>query len=122
MTEKQIENLRKTGEKAIFLTKNAQNTSEIESKSVQLTVTSPPFLNVVQYSKDNWLRCWFNSIETGEISKKITMTRTVEAWSLVMKAVFKELYRITRAGGWVAFEVGEVRKGTIKLEDYIVLH
>ncbi|MFX1255403.1 MAG: DNA methyltransferase [Promethearchaeota archaeon] len=120
LTKKQIENLRKTGEKAIFLTQNAQNTSKIEANSVQLTVTSPPFLNVVQYSKDNWLRCWFNSIETDEISKKITMTRTVEAWSLVMKDVFKELYRITRAGGWVAFEVGEVKKGTIKLEEYIV--
>ncbi|MFX1577970.1 MAG: site-specific DNA-methyltransferase, partial [Promethearchaeota archaeon] len=34
--------------------------------------------------------------------------------------VFHELFRITKVGGWVAFEVGEVRRGKIKLEEYIV--
>jgi hypothetical protein len=37
-----------------------------------------------------------------------------------MNNVFKELYRITRSGGWVAFEVGEVNKGKIQLENYII--
>jgi hypothetical protein len=31
-----------------------------------------------------------------------------------------ELFRITRPGGWVAFEVGEVRRGKIRLEETIV--
>jgi hypothetical protein len=83
-------------------------------------VTSPPFLDVVQYSKDNWLRCWFNAIDTDEISKRLTMAKTIETWSSVMCDVFKELFRITRNGGWVAFEVGEVKKNTIKLDEYIV--
>jgi hypothetical protein len=39
---------------------------------------------------------------------------------VVMKDVFRELYRITAAEGWVAFEVGEVRKGTIRLEEHVV--
>jgi len=120
LTEKQKENLRKTGKSAKFLQKDARKTAEIESESVQLTVTSPPFLDVVQYSKDNWLRCWFNSIDLEEISKKITMAKTIDKWSAVMEDVFKELYRITQIGGWVAFEVGEVRKGKIKLDEYIV--
>ena len=116
----QKENLRKAGKKALFLCKDARETVEIENKSVQLTVTSPPFLNIVQYSKDNWLRCWFNSIDDKEIEKKITMSRTVAEWSKIMGEVFTELCRITKSGGWVAFEVGEVRKGTIKLDEYIV--
>ena len=37
-----------------------------------------------------------------------------------MSDVFKELFRITRKGGRVAFEVGEVRKGSIKLDEYVV--
>jgi len=36
-----------------------------------------------------------------------------------MSAVFAELHRITRPGGWVAFEVGEVRRGTVKLEEIV---
>ncbi|MHA1310286.1 MAG: DNA methyltransferase [Candidatus Helarchaeota archaeon] len=120
LSDKQKQNLREAGESALFLEKDARNTVEIESESVQLTVTSPPFLDVVQYSKDNWLRCWFNSIDLQEISKKITMAKTIDKWSAVMEDVFKELYRITQIGGWVAFEVGEVRKGKIKLDEYVV--
>lgn len=120
LTKNQIDNLNSAGEKAVFLTCNAGETDEIEDNSVQLTVTSPPFLKVVQYAKDNWLRCWFNSIDAEEISKKITMEKNVEDWSKVMSDVFIELYRITKKGGWVAFEVGEVRKGTINLDDYII--
>ena len=36
-----------------------------------------------------------------------------------MRAVFAEIHRITRPGGWVAFEVGEVRRGSVRLEEII---
>ena len=37
-----------------------------------------------------------------------------------MGAVFRELYRITKSGGWVAFEVGEIRNATLKLEEHVM--
>ncbi len=37
-----------------------------------------------------------------------------------MGSVFRELFRITKTGGWVAFEVGEIRKGKIKLEEHVI--
>lgn len=114
------QNLHNAAASALFLEKDARRTEEIATNSVQLTVTSPPFLNIVQYSKDNWLRCWFNHIDTAEIEQKMIMSRTVEEWFCVMEEVFKELFRITRDGGWVAFEVGEIRRGKIKLEEYII--
>lgn len=120
LTTQQKNYLKEISKSAIFLTKDAKNTPEINKNLVQLTVTSPPFLKVVQYSKDNWLRCWFNSINAEVISKKITMESDVNRWSKMMGSVFKELYRITKINGWVAFEVGEIQKGKIKLEDYIV--
>lgn len=120
ITEEKVLNLKKIGLKGLFLTEDARYTKKIESESIQLIVTSPPFLNVVQYSKDNWLRCWFNGINDKEIEKKITMSKKVEDWSDVMGEVFKEFYRILKPGGWIAFEVGEVRGGKIKLDEYIV--
>ncbi len=87
---------------------------------MRLTVTSPPFLDVVQYTKDNWLRCWFNGIDPEEIEKKITITRSLSEWCSVMGATFGELYRITAPGGHVAFEVGEVRNRTLRLDETIV--
>jgi len=120
LNEQEKLSLRSVGETALFLTKDARKTQKIKSNSIQLTVTSPPFLNIVQYSKDNWLRCWFNSIDDNKISKRITMSKTVEDWSIVMGDVFKELFRITKPDGYVAFEVGEIKGGSINLDDHVV--
>ncbi|MGH8634416.1 MAG: DNA methyltransferase [Burkholderiales bacterium] len=112
--------LRATAPGACLLQKEAAATPEIASGSVQLTVTSPPFLDVVQYARDNWLRCWFNGLDADAIGARITMSRTVYGWAREMGAVFGELYRVTRPGGWVAFEVGEIRRGEVRLEETVV--
>ena len=115
-----VKQLFDVGQKAIFSSKDSKNTFHIPNKSVKLTVTSPPFLNIVRYATDNWLRCWFNSIDAEQVEKKIISCRTVQQWSETMSFVFDELYRITSPGGWVAFEVGEVNNGEIKLDESVV--
>ena len=120
LTIKERERLRNAGNLGIFLTGDAASTPEIRDNSVQLTVTSPPFLNIVQYSKDNWLRCWFNAIDDIAIGKKITMTPSLDIWVGMITGVFIELFRITRPGGYVAFEVGEVKNGTIRLDEHVI--
>ncbi|MFI5172700.1 MAG: DNA methyltransferase [Chitinophagales bacterium] len=116
----ELKNLNAAADSALFINCDAGHTPEIKNNSVQLTVTSPPFLDVVHYSADNWLRCWFNNIDEREIEKKITMSKTIDGWIIIMQNVFNELYRITKPGGIVAFETGEVRKGKIKLEEYVL--
>lgn len=120
LTGDERSNLARAGENAVFISGDARSTPKIPGESVQLTVTSPPFLDIVQYRDDNWLRCWFNGLDDRAIGRTITMARTVDEWIAVMGGVFSELYRITRPGGYVAFEVGEVRKRTIRLEEQVV--
>lgn len=103
-----------------MFTQDAANTKKIKKESIQLTVTSPPFLDVVNYGNDNWLRCWFNHLPVEEIQKNITQTNSLLVWEEKMLNVFLELHRITKKQGYVAFEVGEVRKGQIKLEESVV--
>jgi hypothetical protein len=73
----------------------------------------------VQYARDNWLRCWFNGFDAEKVGGTITMSKTVEDWEAEMGAVLRELHRITKPGGWIAFEVGEVRRGTVKLDEVV---
>ena len=113
-------NLQRAGKGARLLTGDAGETRDIPDICVQLTVTSPPFLDIVQYSGDNWLRCWFNGLDSDAIGKEITMARTIDEWTAVMGRVFAELFRITRPGGYVAFEVGEVRKKTVRLDEHVI--
>ena len=119
LTEADRERLRRAARFARFLEGPAHATRAISTGSVQLTVTSPPFLDVVQYAKDNWLRCWFNGLDVDEIGRRMTMMGSIADWTAAMQSVFAELYRITRSGGWVAFEVGEVRRGVVRLEEIV---
>ncbi len=113
-------NLRNASKKALYLNKPSDKTIEIKSNSVSLVVTSPPFLDIVQYKDDNWLRCWFNGIDAEAVGKNITMAKTLELWSSEMKKVLIELKRVLKKDGVIAFEVGEVRNGKIKLDESIV--
>ncbi len=104
--------------KAKLLTRSAADTPQIASNSVSLVVTSPPFLDVVDYAGDNWLRCWFLGIDPASV--KLTVPKKLDAWQQAMTGVFRELQRVLKPGGHVAFEVGEVRGGKIKLEETVL--
>jgi hypothetical protein len=115
-----IKLLQKIGDSAQFNIGDARYTPNIKSNSINLTVTSPHFLDTINYFADNWLRCWFNSIDAKKVSESIKESKNVEGWSAMMNDVFKELHRITKTGGWVAFEVGEVRNASVKLDKLIL--
>ncbi len=120
VTDSVRKNLWAVAENSIFLNCDAANTNQIQSNSVSLTVTSPPFLDVVDYASDNWLRCWFNDLDVNDISKNLVMAKSLDKWIGFITNVFSQLYRITNANGFVAFEVGEVKNGRINLEEYVV--
>ena len=92
----------------------AWDVAGIPDSTVDLTVTSPPFLDIVHYAADNWLRCWFAGIDPETVA--IDMHRTEDAWTAMVHRVLAEQARILRPGGYVAFEVGEVRNGKVLLE------
>ena len=100
---------------ALLFAGDAEQTPEIADEAVQLIVTSPPFLDVVDYASDNWLRCWFIGIDAQEVP--VSVMRGLPDWQRKMTRVFTELRRILTVGGVIAFEVGEVRGGKVRLEE-----
>jgi hypothetical protein len=111
--------LAEVSDRSVLLTGPADSTPQIKDRSVALVVTSPPFLNVVQYATDNWLRCWFLHIDAKAV--KLTVPSKIEQWRTAMTGVFHELARVLKPGGHVAFEVGEVHKGETKLEETVLI-
>lgn len=114
----ELENARQVANDALLLTGSCDNTPEIPENYVSLVVTSPPFLDVIDYQGDNWLRCWFNGLDAKSIS--IWQLKKVDDWMAAMERVFTELRRILKPGGHVAFEVGEVRGGKVLMETLVV--
>jgi len=91
---------------------------QVATNSVDLVITSPPFLDEVDYLQDNWMRMWFCGISLKKSS--LWQLRSIPDWTARMEASLRELRRVLKKGGVVAFEVGEVRKGTVRLEFEIV--
>lgn len=98
-------------------TGRAESQSHLEDNSVALVVTSPPFLDVVDYQRDNWLRCWFAGIDSDAVPR---CTRSLAEWTSQITAAMREIHRVLRPGGHVAVEVGEIRRGKIRLEEHVL--
>lgn len=99
-----------------LLTRQADRLHGILDDSVQLVVTSPPFLDTVDYVADNWLRAWFAGVDTTAL--RLGCFRNVADWTNYMTASLRECRRVLSPGGHVAFEVGEVRGATVNLEQH----
>lgn len=102
----------------VLVTGSCDDTPQLADASVDLVVTSPPFLDVVDYTTDNWLRGWFCGVDTRSVP--VWQLKKIEDWSAAMLRVMRELRRVLRKGAWLAFEVGEVRGGKVRLEEQVV--
>jgi hypothetical protein len=117
-TSKIRRDLSQAHDRARLLTGSAAATPEIPTDSVGLVVTSPPFLDIVAYATDNWLRCWFIGIDAKAVN--LTVPGKLQEWQTAMGNVFRELFRVLKPGGHVAFEVGEIRGGSMRLEEAVL--
>lgn len=109
--------LARAGSNARVLTGDAERAATLAVASVALVVTSPPFLNVVDYAADNWLRNWFLGLPADAVP--LAIHPKLADWQAKMRRVFGELHRLLRPGGHVAFEVGEVNARRVNLEDAV---
>ena len=98
-------------------TAQAETPCPLEENSVALVVTSPPFLDVVDYRRDNWLRCSFAGIDSEAVPR---CTSSVTEWKSMLTAALEEIRRVLRPGGHAAVEVGEIRRGKILLEEHVL--
>ena len=99
--------LASVADRAILLSSPADRLRELPDGSVSLVVTSPPFLDVVNYGADNWLLCWFVGIDPKAM--QLTIIPKLTDWGTAMEQALREIHRVLKPGGHVAFEVGEVR-------------
>jgi len=118
ITDAERRSLNAVREHSKLLTGKADQASGIPDQSVSLVVTSPPFLDVVDYAGDIWLRCWFIGVDPASV--EISVPKDIGTWRSIMTGVLKDLERVLKPGGHVAFEVGEVRGGKVLLEQEVL--
>ncbi|NLM17182.1 MAG: site-specific DNA-methyltransferase [Candidatus Riflebacteria bacterium] len=104
-----IAELRKTGKQHLITTGDSRDLKDWKSESVDMVVTSPPFLSQVDYVQDNWIENWFCGITKDDLKDKIVQTPDLNIWKEFISDTLTELHRVLKKGGLVAMEVGEVK-------------
>lgn len=86
----------------------------LESKSVNMILTSPPYFGIQTYAWANWLRLWFLGYNYKEIKKTLAESGAASVYGNFMKDSINELYRVLKPGGRCFIVVGDVKIGPKK--------
>jgi len=113
-----VASLRKIAKRARLVTAAADSLPPLQKGRVSLVVTSPPFLDIVNYAGDNWLRGWFCGVDAESV--RITKIRSLQQWEQFVSRSLFVLKELLKPGGYIAFEVGEIRKASLSLEEAVL--
>ncbi len=106
-----IEQLAQISARNRVITADSRNLQGLPDSSVDLVVTSPPFLNKADYITDNWLEFWFCGIDAAPFAADLLVTPDLDVWRRFISDSFREIYRVLKPGCRAVVEVGEVEMG-----------
>jgi len=97
----------------------------VEDNTADLIITSPPFLDKIDYVGDNWLRLWFlgyDQEDRDELREKIVMTSSLDEYKEFLKDSMLEMKRVMKPNKPCIIEVGDVSHGggKVNLEEIII--
>lgn len=82
----------------------------IEDESVDLVITSPPYLNMQTYAWDNWLRLWFLGEDYRKIAEKLFHSNSLQKFAVFMEEVLREIFRVLKWDKACVVVLGVVKK------------
>jgi len=97
---------------------DARDTS-FPANSVDLVVTSPPYMRVLDYSWNNWLRLWWLGVDRSTEREELTLTSDETAYRTFVADTLQELERLLTDDGYIVIVVGDVRKRYADRIEYI---
>jgi DNA modification methylase len=104
-----------------YLQGKSSDMKSVETSTVDLIVTSPPFLDKVDYLTDNWLKSWFLKIGKDK-QGGVTILHTKEQWKKFIQETLVACERVMKKNAYLVMEVGDVSSGSkiINLDDLVV--
>lgn len=80
---------------------------------VRLIVTSPPYLDVVNYAKQNWIRNWFMATHPNySLFESLDDELTLDRWLKFADEATLEMKKMLAPGGVIVLVVGDVARGS----------
>lgn len=79
---------------------------------VDLLLGSPPYLGVVNYAKQNWIRSWFLKADPEHVSEGLADDLTLSSWLEFMTGVVHQVRATLSPDGVAALVIGDVAKSS----------
>ena len=92
--------------------KQLKNTNQLSkfNKKIKLVVTSPPYLNIINYALQNWIRLWLLNENPKEIHQKLDDDLIIGEAISFLKLIINNLKEIIMEDGIIVFIIGDVVK------------
>lgn len=79
---------------------------------VDLLLTSPPYLGIVNYAKQNWIRSWFLESDPTEVSEKLDDDLNINQWVKFAKETAFQFKEMMKPDGVAVFVIGDVARSS----------
>lgn len=94
---------------------DVKNLSSIEllkdyRNRTNLILTSPPYLGIVNYAKQNWIRLWFMNQDPKSVHEELDDNLNLHEWISFAKASVVQLKTFLKDDGVAVFVIGDVAK------------
>jgi DNA modification methylase len=83
---------------------------DMPDESVDFILTSPPYLSVLDYSWNNWLRVWWLGDNRREEQQKLMRSGVENTYRDFMREVCREMFRIMKPDSVFVIVVGDVKR------------
>lgn len=109
INEKYDDLLEKDYNAKVYLWDSTIENPNIKNNSIDLVITSPPYLSIVNYTKSNWLRMWLLGFDRFELNKiKLSDSLNFNDYILFIEKYLKAIYPKLKNNAKVCLVVGDV--------------
>ena len=89
---------------------SSADSTPLADSSVNLVVTSPPYMSVLDYSWNNWIRLWWLGEDRKAARATMTLTGQEGVYRSFMQNVAREMYRVLKPDSAYVIVVGDVKR------------
>ena len=102
----------------IYLHDATKVNKNIKNNSIDLLVSSPPYLSIVNYTNSNWLKLWLLGYERKELKEKIKLSDNLKfnEYIIFLKNFLNSVHPKLKKGAKACLVVGDVYEEKI-IED-----
>ena len=98
----------KPNTKGVVLKQDASKLTRMKQDSIDLIITSPPYLNVIKYGQYNWIRLWFIGATAKGVDDTLFTSQSLSRYTEFMKVFLEQSKNVLKKDGKIILVIGDV--------------